>query len=211
MPRQLHLAARPDIQHLASRVSQSQFFKCASPITPRHLRLDNYASTIASRQLRLDTNGDKYVSKFRSRQCFLSLETRHVRLDFLTSLMRLKNCLSPNMFRQIRLAEYVSPITPRQLRLKNYVSPVATRHQRCAIKVAPICFELFSRCCASTLASSPLNLRNVLSSNKHLANSASIITSRQLRLDNYVSTITSRHRRRHRRLEVDVPPICSAL
>jgi len=120
----------------------------------------------------------------RPRQYASALKPRHVRLDFVTSLKHLNNRNSPNMFRQIRLAEYVSPITPRQLRLENYVLPVATRHQRCAVKVAPICLEVFSRNCASTLASSPSHLRNVLSSNKHLDNYVSTITSRQLRLDN---------------------------
>ena len=127
----------------------------------------------------------------RPRQYASALKPRHVRLDFVTSLKHLNNRNSPNMFRQIRLAEYVSPITPRQLRLENYVSPVATRHQRCAVKVTPICLDFFSRYCASTLASSPSNLCNVLSSNKHLDNYVSTITSRQLRLDNYVSTPTA--------------------
>ena len=110
--------------------------------------------------------------------------------------------------RRIRLAYSASIITSRQLRRDKYVSPVPSYVSR--FRFCQYASAVVSRHYASTPASSPSYLRNVLSLNKHLDNYVSTITSRQLRLDNYVSTITSRHRRR-RRIEVNVPPVCSAL
>ena len=114
---------------------------------------------------------------------------------------------SPNTSRQLYVANYISLITPRQLRLASYVI-------RLALKIPPICLGS----CTSPLGlrffiephaspqsqffkcASPITLRQL-----HLGNYVSKMASRQLRLDNYVTTITSRHRRRYRRLEVQVP------
>jgi len=58
-PRQLYLAARPKILHLASRVTTIAIFQ---------MRLANYASTITSRQLRLDNGVSTITSRHRQRR-----------------------------------------------------------------------------------------------------------------------------------------------
>jgi hypothetical protein len=137
MPRRLYLATTPTIPHQAIRVSTTalrriRLANSASIITSRQLRRDNYVSPVTS-----------YVSRFRSRQYASAVVSRLYGTTFESRQSHLRNCLSPNMFRKIRIAEYVSPITPRQLRLENYFSPVATRHQRRAVEVAPICLGTF--------------------------------------------------------------------
>ena len=156
MPRRLYLATTPTIPHQAIRVSTTAL---------RRIRLANSASIITSRQLRRDKYASpvtSYVSRFRSRQYASAVVSRLYGTTFESRQSHLRNGISPNMFRQIRLAEYVSKITPRQLRLENYVSQVATRHQRCAVKVARICLEPFSRYSALTPAFSPSHLHNFL-------------------------------------------------
>ena len=123
--------------HQAIRVytialSQIRLDNSASIITSRKLRCDNYASPVTS-----------YVSRFRSRQYASAVVSRLYGTTFESRHSHLHNRVSPNMSRQIRLAEFASPITPRQLRLENFASPVATRHQRRAVKVAPICLGTF--------------------------------------------------------------------
>jgi len=137
MPRRLYLATTPTIPHQAIRVSTTalrriRLANSASIITSRQLRRDNYVSPVTS-----------YVSRFRSRQYASAFVSRLYGTTFESRHSHLHNRVSPNMSRQIRLAEFASPITPRQLRLENFASPVATRHQRRAVKVAPICLGTF--------------------------------------------------------------------
>ena len=164
---ELHLRIRRWIKVESRRLRQMGLVFCASPNTSRQIRLAKYTPPMAPRQLRVAS----YVLR-------LAVEVTPICLGSCISSPRLRSCIKLFASPQSPYVKYVSPITPRQFRLENYVSPVATRHKRCAVKVAPICLDFFSRYCASTLASSPSHLRNILSpKNKR---------------DNYVSKIMSR-------------------
>ena len=97
MPRQLYLTTTPTILHQAFRVST---------IALRQIRLANEASIVTSLQLRRDNYVSpvtSYVSRFRSRQNASAVVSCLYGLTFESRRLRLKNRLSLNTPRQIRL------------------------------------------------------------------------------------------------------------